>query len=325
MKYSVFIFSIIAILIISSASLMTSPIKATNVSMQYGHLQDESDTTELQLEYNICDYVYDKFNDDPYKTCGPVNCYRDYTTSTYVGQCLDWQRNNANYVTNWWVGDYHPSSPATPAPFGHIWFYGNNGADISDDYIHDHITNNGYSTSKEYFTFIWTCVNGGRWWSDSYGNSNQIEGITTPAPTIPPSPPDNTNTYYGFWNPWNNNYGMPFAFTGRLDMNLDGFNNDDGDYCVIGWEGPSPFMKEYNAYVGHYCHEFIEQFYNKALGYENYGYHQTIHASLNYASQYFYGCDFDETPLGTGWWCQSVYGNFYVTMRVLGNSYLTIP
>jgi hypothetical protein len=326
----ILIFSSAMFIIVFLASSFITPIKATNLGMQYGHLAPPYDTLEEETEEGVCQEIYNKFYYDYYTSCEPIDAYWYYTSATSVGQCLDWQRSYSDYVTNWWVGDFHadPGPTPSPHPYGHLWFYGNNYDDISDDFVHDHVTNNGYATSKEYFDFIWTCANGGRYWTDNYGNHIDVTGIKLPASTWFYPPPDNDNTEYGFWDPWNTNYGMPFAWTGNLDMDLDGYNNNQGSYCYIGWEGPSPFMLQYSDFLGRYFYEFPLDFYDKALGYMDSGYHQTIHDSLDYASLNFFGFDFDEVFFYYGYW-SPVYvpGDtywFFVHMRVLGNSYLTI-
>lgn len=302
---------------------------AVNLAMQYGHLAPTYDSDEREMELDMCDYVGALFWYDDWDFCEPINAYWDYTADNYVSDCLVWQRDNAHYVTNLWIGDFHASDPPTPGPYGHLWFYGNNSFDISDDSVHDSVTQYGSQTSKEYFNFFWTCANGGRYWTDSSGNYDDVYGITEPASSPFNPPPYNTNDEYGFFNPVNTNYGMPFAWTGRLDMDLDGYNSYSGSYCVIGWEGPSPFMINYLENTTHPAASFLYNFYVKALGYEDW-YHQTIQDSLDYAAALTYNCDFDQTPLYNGYWKHVIidnvdYGWFFVHMRVLGNAGMIIP
>ncbi|MGD6932789.1 MAG: hypothetical protein ACQCN5_01105, partial [Candidatus Bathyarchaeia archaeon] len=322
-------FCLIAVLLLSMACFVTLPVSATDLAMQYGHLTPDYDQDEKNMEAFVCDYIYELFWEDIWSHYEPINSYWAFTNQTCLATCLDYQRSYSGYVTNWWVGDYHadPGPTPSPGPYGHLWFYGE-GDDVSDDFVHDHITNNGATSSNSYFSFIWTCANGGRYWNDAYGGYYPITGITVPAsPTPLSSPPINTNTKYGFWNPWNTNYGMPFAWTGRLDMSLDGYNSNTGDYCYIGFEGPSPFMldilngRDTSAWL------FPIKFYSKALGFEDpdpYYLHQTVHDSLDFASQYCYDENFDDTELYQGYWQQKIYGWFYVHMRVSGNSGMII-
>jgi hypothetical protein len=258
-----------------------------------------------------------------------VNAYGEFTNQTCLTICLDWQVDNASFVTNWWVGDYSPSFPElNPPPYGHLLFYGN-GDFISDNFIYIHGTDNGTKSSKSEFSFIWTCANGGRYWNDTDGHFDAITGIVYNATSPFYPPPDNTNDEYGYKNNTSGEvYGMPLAWTGYSDMTLDGYNNPSGNYCYIGWEGPSVMMID--CFNGTDClaSTFVYAFYYKALGFDDpnpYYLHQCPAESLDFASQIAYDLDFDGTELYTGYWQHADYGWFYVHMRVMGNSYMLIP
>ncbi|XHH08601.1 MAG: hypothetical protein ACFCUE_13680 [Candidatus Bathyarchaeia archaeon] len=319
-------FILLFMLLFSMCPFMLHSVNATNLSVQYGHLTPVYDPDEKAFEEDVCEYIYNLFENDPGGTCIVANGYWGNTTDDIVSTWLDLQTAYADYVTTWWVGDYHASYPNySPPPYGHLWFYGDGvNNDISDDLIYDHATAYGTTSSKQQFMFIWTCANGGVYWTDLSGSYNNITGITGPAISPFSPPPTNTNDEYGFFNS-GETYGMPLAWTGYSDMNLNGYGSASGSRCYIGWEGPSIGMFYYledTEFCG-IC--FPEKFYYKALGYANSGSHQTIHASLDYASQYIYDENYAQTNLYNGYWISAMYGWFYVRMRVLGNSYLTIP
>lgn len=126
------------------------------ISLQWGHLAPDPDENEEYYEDVICDYVYSLFYySNSY--CTPFDAYGASTTSYYVGTCMNYQNNPSNgidYVTNWWVGDFKPSASQVPAPFGHLWFHGANGDDISDDFVYDHSATYSSPPSKQAFNFI---------------------------------------------------------------------------------------------------------------------------------------------------------------------------
>ncbi len=241
-----------------------------------------------------------------------------------VSYLLDLQSTGyyADWVANWWLGDFHPGT-GDPAPYGHMWFYGiPNGQDIQDNLVYTQTTNGGTQSSYETFNFIWTCSNGGRYWTGP-GLYNYVNGIThsdipdtSPTPTIVPA---NTNTMYGFIDddPPYAEVGMPFAWTGRSDLRLDGYiNPDNTNYCFIGWEAPSLFMLTElpNSNPTKYSWQFATSFYYEALtnGYNT-------RQALDAASNYCYNCDFDQTPLYSGYWNQAFDHWWFSRIRVLGN------
>jgi hypothetical protein len=197
-----------------------------------------------------------------------------------------------------------------------------------------------FSSNKQYFDFIWTCTNGGVYWrSFSSGESDDIAGITYPANQ--PSPiPDNTNTYYGFYDTVTQTGpgGMAYAWTGVPNMAKTGYSNpDSGDYCYIGWEGASAWLKNVpdgpwtstNKEYGY----FPYYFYMYLLGLDGSTLHHTVKQSLNWAAEQTFGenYDFENSILNyphwtycglgqgmSGWW----YGNY---IRVFGNSNIYLP
>ncbi len=305
---------------------MTSSASAINLSMQWGHLvveNGEFDEEEHEEAEWICDYIFDLFDYDYWAVCEPINAYWNYTTDDYVGQCLDWQNNpvnNVGFVTNWWVGDFYHPSPYTPEPLGHFAFYGHgegteNG--ITDTFVYDHAAD----ASLQWFDFIWTCANGGRYWNDSEGHFYNISGITYGALSESNPGPTNINDEYGFFDPNDNDkaVGMPLAWTGVTNLNLDGYHSTSGDYCYIGFEGISPFMKNNLEGTEISAKLFAMAFYIYLLGYETYYQHQSIAASLDYASDYAFDLEFGQTPFYSGYWVNMNSTYWFTKMRVFGN------
>jgi hypothetical protein len=246
-----------------------------------------------------------------------------------VGDCLDWQVDNAYYVTNWWVGDFLHQGVSAQVPLGHFAFYGNDSKNINDTFVYNHATDFGTKSSKNYFSFIWTCGNGGRYWKNEAMGFDNISGIIYPSSSQPTPGPTNTNIEYGVFNS-SIAVGMPLAWTGYQDMANEGYSSNSGDYCYIGWEGTSPGMSA--VLNGSDCtgHAFPGYFYYKALGFADpnpYYLHQSIRESLDYTASVLYDdLDFDETPLYMGYWVyETSVGSFFVRMRVYGNSNMIIP
>ena len=261
-----------------------------------------------------------------------MDCYGAYTTQSNVEQALEYQvEGYYNYVTNWWVGDYHASNNPNPGPFGHMWCYGANGQDISDDNVWNAATNGGPDSSHETFNFIWTCANGGTYWADQYGDWYSVPGITSGVQQDqqPSWTPDLSNeNEYGFYSyGWQSEIGMPYAWTGHTDLNLDGYTNggDSSGYCYIGWAGTSPGMATELQGVPYpwtgSC--FALDFYWAGLGWID-GIPESVHASLDYASSLCYNLPFSETPLYQGYWVPNTMNGVnywtWTSMRVYGDS-----
>jgi hypothetical protein len=237
-----------------------------------------------------------------------------------------------------------------PQPYGHFGFYGdidssNNIWDNSDVYLGS--TFYGTQTSKNFFSFIWTCSNGGRYWSNFDGGQTPALGITAPDTNypeyqVPPYTPNNPNYVYGYYddNNMTGAVGMPYAWTARDDMNTNGYTSSSGSYTYIGWETKSPFMKdippdEWTSTNLNYIY-FPYYFYRYALGLDSSGIHRTITDSLDYAAWKTFGYinypapyNFGNSILNQGHW---VYedevdpnGWWYSRMRVYGNGGLTLP
>ena len=116
---------------------------------------------------------------------------------------------------------------------------------------------------------------------------------------------------------------MPLAWTGLSSLSAN------GDYCYIGFEGPSPFMQY--TFPGAYSRTdtFPKAFYYWALGNENpYHIHRSIDTSLDYAAQQTFGYQFESCRFSDGYWMyttQPVVGWWFSHMRVYGNDDMVLP
>lgn len=315
--------SLLLLVLPLSAFTIPSARANTGLSMQYGCLAPNYDYYEYLNESAICNTIYNYYYWWGYDA-PPCNAYWGYTSAYWVAYCLDLQSTGeyAAWVANWWVGDYHATYwYLIPGPFGHMWFYGNSGDDIQDNMVFTQTTNGGTQSSYETFNFIWTCSNGGRYWTDP-GVWDEINGITNSTLSGESEPnftPDNTNTMYGFIDddPPYAEVGMPFAWTGITNMRLDGYGSPGApNYCFIGFEGPSPQMQAplKDALYSRKAWQFVERFYYNALYYS-----LNANDALDAASDYCYGCDFDSTPLYNGYWNKANGYWWFLTLRVLGN------
>jgi hypothetical protein len=207
-----------------------------NVAVEWGHLEtighdSPVDPDEYNRESSVCGLI-----DWYYAIAGWSHLYAYWTATTpyNVPYALNWIQdpdNCVNFATTWWVGDFKTAS-TNPL------HYGFNARGSPPNYYDDTISDTSiytstinYGSSKQYFDFIWTCVNAGVYWSDYSGGQNQVCGITYPdtvAPTpvpssSPPVPtpsyfPSNTNTYYGYTDYQTGPGGMAFAWTNTINM-----------------------------------------------------------------------------------------------------------
>jgi hypothetical protein len=330
----------LAILLFAMA-FMTSSVKAERYAMEWGHLakndEGQYNWNEGNMSLDVCTDINALFNIRNMWYGGTVpscNAYWTYTSGIDLYSCLGYQATQCDFVTNFWVGDFHWQT-LTP-PYGHIYFYGEETdppLDITDNGIYlNAVTYPGYS--KQYFDFIWTCSSAGLYWNNfGSGTYYSIDGIY-PQPiwsiNTPTTPPVNINTEYAYYN-GGDSVGMPYAWTGHSDMNLNGYSNPDYEspYCYIGFECSSPFMLDSLPGTGGWwqAHYFPEAFYHAALGWWDDGYYQSVHNSLDEICVYFYSEPFDYTTLANGWWhWRSIDGYepnlawYYCCMRVFGDS-----
>jgi hypothetical protein len=316
-----------------SITAMSSSVKATGTAMLYGHLSPTYDWNEKNLETNVCSQISWYFSNDHWASCSPINDYWTYTDPSTVYGNLISQTNNRGYVTNWWVGDFLHSDSAPP--IGHFEMYGQ-GSNLEDKYIYNDTTNSGQASSVQYFDFIWTCSNGGLYYTNNNDGYNLIAGIDSGVnhnqPNNRPSyMPLNNNTQYGTW--YNGNeVGMPYAWTGTTSMSTNGYWSSSGNYCYIGWEGPSVLMQNSLYGTSTNAATFADLYYEYLLGYfnsaNNYA-HLTFGQSLDGACLSTYGNYYTSTPLFNGYWTwvgNSTVGDWWASyLEIFGNSYNSIP
>jgi hypothetical protein len=313
-------------------------VSASKAASEYGHLASGYDPTERSYETTLCSDINSYFSANWVKTNG----YWDYTTEPDVVNSIRAIQNPINgytWATTFWVGDFVPTY-TYPAHWG---FNGNAGWHVMDENVYSAITS--YGDSKQYFDFMWTCVNGGKQWiyntqTGSYTNYTipGISGAGTGSP-YPPSPSNpNNSTGYFDWGTLSG-IGMPFAWTDTSyttgnQMSLDGYAaSDNGQYCYIGFENQSPFMKDVppsGSTSTNLCYVwFPYYFYRYALGIAD-GIHHNVHQSLDYAALNTFGnrgSTFEDCQLNQGYWFYegSMGGWWFCKMRVFGNSAITLP
>jgi hypothetical protein len=276
---------------------------------------------EYSLESSTCSYISNMF---PGYYSSYYN-YGDDTRSYEVYEALDWIQENEWYSTNLWVGDYFPSNEIgyvweegtlTPeGPTGHYNFYGADGYHINDNALYTYVNNDG--DSIQYFNFIWTCTCGGSYWDDNLNYVNPYGG-----------------TQYGYYDTssWWDNYnntgvvGMPYAWTGRTDLSLNGVYNPSGEYCYIGWLNLSHGLCDSsgNQYYPNYAF-FLYWFYYFLTGHYM-GTHYSVYQSLDYASLTIWGENFTNSPIYYyGEWRDWMGQSWFCKLEVLGNPYISLP
>ncbi|MCL2135093.1 MAG: hypothetical protein FWH37_06020 [Candidatus Bathyarchaeota archaeon] len=328
-------------------------VSAINTSITWGNLNNYAfNSTEFPKQAKVCQAVNSMFYGSWFWL--PADSYGYYTQPAYVYDALEKVADpykGVDYTHVFWVGDYNPSLAAnTLTPYGQLGLFTNvTGSYVWDNEIYPRTT--AYGDSKHYFTFMWTCVNGGLYWNNNVWQN--VSGITWPAPapyygTPPPPyyfppppnyPPNNPCTGYSASNS-THMVGMPLAWTGTAGMSIDGHNNPSGDYTFIGWENTSPFMGNkptayYTSYPDLEYSHFIYYFYVHATNY-TYGQRPTINEALDCGAEMafgkkpgsYYSFDFDSSVLNMGeWWHPD--GNttmwLYCRLRVLGNGDMRLP
>jgi hypothetical protein len=330
-------------------------VSAAKIAMEWGHLNEDLQnynpsrySSELTWENSVCSTVNSLFAG---KGWACSNSYGASTTRTNVYNVLDnvaYPSNGVTTAATFWVGDFnHPPAPNAPSPYGYFGCY----TDVANSYVIDYEIYNhatAYGTSKQHFTFMWTCANGGLYWGNN-GAWQNISGVTWYAPTPISPPPSNPNTQYGYNHlamviypyMFYNSVGMPYAWTGTTGMNINGYVSSSGSHTYIGWENNSPFMIDtpptaYSSTNLQYRH-FVTNFYRYALGYETNGVQQNVRDSLDYAAKMTFGViipnlyyNFNSSVLNVGQWLHETdfpgFTNcwFYCKLRVFGNGAMYI-
>jgi hypothetical protein len=212
-------------------------------------------------------------------------------------------------------------------PVNHYAYYSENGVSGA---IQD---SNLPPCSKGYFTFIYTCVNGGLYWNNQ--NGQVVAGDPNAGNQNDPSNPyiSDSNQLYGYvdYAGGTGVVGMPFAWLSMYSLNTDGYaNSDNSGYCYLGFQGRDPDLSQYwdlpqNPSTNPLMATFVSNFYAYlAMGY-------SIHSSLDWAT-YYMGTP-SETNFG-----QSFLYNGYVgydnmhnqwdalgQMRVFGDGNMVLP
>jgi hypothetical protein len=349
MKSRISTFVLLLLLLFSAATpvLSSKLANASKVSVQWGNVMPPpgglapggENTTELWL----CSQIYQMFYDD--SPFGVQNAYGNLTTANNlqtVLQYCQWPYNYVDWATTWWVGDFAPDLTEGSPP-NHRGFYGYGAANIFDYevYAYANYVYLGWPyfwqniPSKQYFNFIWTCVNAGLYFY-SDGSTENVTGFTTfVSGSKPTYTPTNPFTDYGalLVDEFIDHIGgMPYGLTGTKDMSTNGYASPDYDsYCYIGFENISPWMVD-EAYNDVEYKMFAYHFYRYALGVVD-DTHHTIKQSLDYASNQVFGqALFSNTVLYSGEWKYMDFpdsndkdGWWYCRMRVLGNGDLTLP
>jgi len=345
-----FIFCLLITIFLTASLIIVNNVQPATVSgystsITWGHLNCYAiNYTELPKQEKVCQAVNSMFLGS--WTWMPADCYGYWTQADYVYDTLEKIADpykGVEYTHVFWVGDYTPSTlNNTLTPYGNFGLFTNYpGQYVWDQDVYSRIT--AYGGSKHYFTFMWTCVNGGLYWDN--GVWQNVSGVTWPSdfyqyvyiyPHFVPVPVPNPCTEYSVSN---STYmaGMPLAWTGVSDMSIDGFHNPDGDYTYLGWENNSPFMgnKVPLAYTSKPSWEyspFIYYFYTWAMSYGN-GEHPPINEALDYGAMMAFGKkqgssyaqDFESSVLNEGQWVNTGGNWLYCKLRVLGNGNLRLP
>jgi hypothetical protein len=289
------------------------PVKGyTNASMQWGYLESgKQPCTELTDEANICCqidvwtqyqnwYTYNLY--DP-----PYDGYTPYSTIVYDNLLYTLQ-DNCLATDNFWVGDYCPSYP-DGAWHWTCYGYPDNPQDLVFDSMIYYIVGDG---SYQYFDFIWTCSNGGCYFTPG----GQIDWN-------PSLNPDEDPPNYGYFDSNGLCIGMPLAWTGLSNMRHEAYANPDTNcpYCYISFQGGSPYLKDTLNNSNDIMYYFVYYFYQYLTGAYNGGHH-TVGQSLDYASQQLWGETYGACTLNTGWVNSD---NYNCRMRVYGNGDYSIP
>ena len=157
---------------------------AWKVSEEWGHLSynDGYDYDEIAADEYVtgiisydCTTMYGDYN-------GWVNVdnYWSGTTATNVYNYLASCNNptlGVTFATNWWTGDFNYQYINGDLHYG----LAGEGGSIMDPQLYNYATSSGTTYSRQFFNFIWTCVNGGIEW-DTNGNHNDVDGLIGSSP-----------------------------------------------------------------------------------------------------------------------------------------------
>jgi hypothetical protein len=289
---------LLVLLTVTTLVLYAGSAKAANYNIDWGHWKRTNpDYYEIYFEQSATYAVKSMFSYRQGWTSWYV--YGGSSTESNLLSTIDYRQQNDVWASDFWVGDFYPTLVDGTM---HYLFYGENYDDPMDANLYDHTTTGPYS--KQHFTFIWTCA-----------CANNM------------TDPNTSYQCYGFIDYDNDTgeVGMPLAWTANADLSHDGYSDPDSStYCYIGFKGASKPLKEDiyidEYYTGYKYFGFVDLFYTRlTLNYYQY----TVKQSLDYASGFIWGCDWDDTPLGDGYYDYPTSENCW--MNVFGNSNLYLP
>jgi hypothetical protein len=249
-----------------------------------------------------------KYLFDQYSSCSYcVNGYGSGTTLTHVLNNISYCDDNFDYTTVFHYGHGHMVTlyglyivymNYWDVPVTHYFYYDNYGTWIMDNAIYFYTDSGTHN-----FVFIWTCSSGDviGYYDENWYYNPHVYYLGTGA------------------------VGMPFAWHHTDDLSSNGYASpDSGPNCFIGFKGVSKWIDGTAAGDSTYG-DFTVGFYLYALQ-DNY----KINKALDYASQYVWDCNFNETDLYNGYWdWWEVEGMpadwYYGQMRVYGNGNNLLP
>ncbi|MGB9853891.1 MAG: hypothetical protein ACPLRY_03670 [Candidatus Bathyarchaeales archaeon] len=310
-----------AVLLLLFVVSLPAVVQGMHVSVNWGCKTVTSDPYEDAARSYTCQYITDIFQNQ-YPVWAANNLYGPSTKAEYVYLCADLCEDESSYdfVATFHVGDafrkyvyggYWMIVGWVWTPYGwwpiyewvvtgptlHYAYYGWNGASeaVVDRDLY------GHPGPKHRFTFIYTCMNGDLIDGDKIGFVDTENGTGI--------------------------VGMPYAWTGTVNLSHDGYANPWGEDCYIGFENISKWLCDNSFGDGSKNYgDFVRRFYVHAGSH-----HDEISWALDMASYEVLGVyPFDETWLYNGY---DVYvpgdppmgGNWFSRMRVFGNGDMVLP
>ncbi len=286
-------------------SALGKPANSDQVFNAWGALQNGSSPWEEYVyESSICDFVVSVMPGNVIAT----SFYYFGTNPDNVYYAIQDSQANQDQTDTLWVGDFAPQTPYAPPQLHWSFFsgYGYSGQYSWDSWIYYYSHTNNVQRSQ----FIWTCSCGGLYFDTS----------PTPIPSFPTTS-TNPKTEYGWYDSSRGiAIGMPYAWTGTLTMNKNGYSSSTGSHTYIGWECTSPFLTLTAPGSGTQQpnYNFLYWYYYYATGQQDSQLHN-VHDSLDFASQKIWGQNtyFDQTSYYNGWPNEQ---DTWTRMRVFGNS-----
>jgi hypothetical protein len=306
------VFLTIVVLLLSlflpSLILISEPVTATGThyaSIMYGSRWNQT-VAEYEDAWAACCDIYDLFEDQivfvPWYYFQLYdhlyNLYGSPTTQSRVRSEAAHCEYYHDYTTVFHHGHGGKWGYGDEPPWYYFYYADAPPQNPSAENIDDWQDIRPYTIDNHQFVFLWACAQG-----------NEVGG--------PLDPED----HYG--------HGMPWAWTKRDDLNLDGYADPDTtSYCFIGFENMSKSISEPTG-NGRYKH-FLVFFYYYALETQ-----RSIKQALDKATEMVWGSSngwhyFHQTELYNGW---TEYvpgpnppgGEYDCRMRVFGNGNNHLP